>query len=681
VSERRGTPYNGRPALVVEVVWGDITQAEGDVHLAGHYIGVLPQNAEWQLDKAISSREGQKPGRLLISELTKRGALRGDLGEVVFFPWTRNRIVAVAGMGGLGTFGEEQLRAMARSVATTIGLLPERTTLTSVLIGSGQGNLTVEQCVQGFLDGIVDALARDPKLTLDRVRIVEMQLDKAIEIQNSAKAVCAEHAARETAVLRLAPRIKKGVGGKVPVDFGCSMLLATLARGSARPSSAVLRGALNAVLAELPELPRLRDDIRDKLQKIIRSTMRRRRGSTAGRLRDIAMSFRLSQPEDTKQARPIPTRVAFWRDGDDNIRASAISDTTTVTEREITRRFGLVDRAVTRLQNPPAAEALEIGGTLMRALVPADLRPVIGKLGPLVIEVDGALSRVQWEFLAVDGEPLGVRRPVARQLRTQYSVRPFELAQLLELKALVIGDPGDPRIGHNLPAAREEALAVSQLLRERGIATTLLLGAPDPVTQGGTRGHEPAEFSVVVDHLLKGEFDIVHYCGHALFDEQASKRSGWLFTDGRVLSADELEGMDRPPRLVFANACLTARLGQEAASEVRARGDANLVKGLADEFFRRGVADYIGTAWEVPSKPAVRFATTFYSELLGHGRRSRALNFGAALQMARRDLFRRKQYGSTWGAYQHYGDPTRFLYPDQQGRGGRRRRAGSTPSP
>jgi hypothetical protein len=137
VSERRGTPYNGRPALVVEVVWGDITQAEGDVHLAGHYVGVLPQNAEWQLDKAISSREGQKPGRLLISELTKRGALRGDLGEVVFFPWTRNRIVAVAGMGGLGTFGEEQLRAMARSVATTIGLLPERTTFTSVLRGGG----------------------------------------------------------------------------------------------------------------------------------------------------------------------------------------------------------------------------------------------------------------------------------------------------------------------------------------------------------------------------------------------------------------------------------------------------------------------------------------------------------------------------------------------------------------
>jgi hypothetical protein len=680
VSEKRRARYNGRPALDVEVVWGDITQAEGDVHLAGHYIGVLPQNAEWQLDKAISSREGQKPGRFLISELTKRGALRGELGEVVFFPWTQNRVVAVAGMGGLGTFGEEQLRDMARSVATTIGLLAERTTLTSVLIGSGQGNLKVEQCVQGFLGGIVDALARDPKLTLDRVRIVEMQLDKAIEIQTAAKVVSAEHAERKTAVLRLAPRLKKGVGGKVPVDFGCSMLLATLARGSTSPSSAVLRGALNAVLAELPELPRLRDDIRDKLQMTIRSTIRRRRGSTAARLRDIAMSFRLSQPEDTKQVRPIPTRVAFWHDAD-NIRASAISDTTTVTEREINRRFGVVKSAVTRLQNPAATEALEIGGTLMRALVPADLRPLIGKLGPLVIEVDGALSRVQWEFLAVDGEPLGIRRPVARQLRTRYSVRPFELAQLLELRALVIGDPGDPRIGQDLPGARQEALAVSELFRERGIATTLLLGAPDPVTQGGVHGYPPADFSVVVDYLLKGDFHIIHYCGHALFDEQSSDRSGWLFTEGRVLGADELEGMDRPPRLVFANACLTSRLAQEAASQVRARGDANLVKGLADEFFRRGVADYIGTAWEVPSKPAVRFATTFYSELLGRGRRPRALNFGAALQMARRDLFKRKQYGSTWGAYQHYGDPTRFLDPDQQGRAGQWRFARSTPSP
>jgi hypothetical protein len=659
--------YNGRPALDVEIVWGDITQTEGDVHLAGHYIGVLPQNAEWHLDKAISFGEGQRRGRLLISELTKRGALRGALGEVVFFPWTKNRVVAIAGMGPLGTCGEDELRSMARSVTTTIGLLPARRTLTSVLIGSGQGNLTIEQSVQAFLGGIIDALTRDPNLTLDRVRFVEMRLDRALAIQNAARAQRAQHAERKTAILRVAPQLRKGIGGEIPVDFGCSMLLATLARGSTKPSNLALRGALNAVLNELPESLRLRDEVRERLQKIIRTVTRRRRGNTAGRLRDIAMSFRLSQPEETKQARPMPTRVAFWSN-DGNIRASAITDTTTVAEREFTRRLDIVERAVIRLQNPKASEALELGGTMMRALVPSDFRPVFGKLGPLIIEVDGELSRVQWEFVVVDGEPLGIRRPVARQLRTQYSIRPFDLAQLQELRALIIGDPGDPGIGQDLHDARQEALAVDKLFRARGIETTLLLGAPDPVTGGGIHGYPPAEFSVVIDYLLKGEFHIVHYCGHALFDKQSSGNSGWLFTDRQVLSSNELEGMDRPPRLVFANACLTARLGQAGAREVSARGDANLVKGLADEFFRRGVADYIGTAWEVRSKPAVRFATTFYGELFGHGRRSQALNFGAALQAARRDLFKRKQYEAAWGAYQHYGDPTRWLYPDQQGR-------------
>ena len=39
--------------FAVEVVWGSVIETTGDVHLVGHYQGVLPQNAEEVLDKAV----------------------------------------------------------------------------------------------------------------------------------------------------------------------------------------------------------------------------------------------------------------------------------------------------------------------------------------------------------------------------------------------------------------------------------------------------------------------------------------------------------------------------------------------------------------------------------------------------------------------------------------------------
>ena len=79
------------------------------------------------------------------------------------------------------------------------------------------------------------------------------------------------------------------------------------------------------------------------------------------------------------------------------------------------------------------------------------------------------------------------------------------------------------------------------------------------------------------------------------------------------------------------------------------------MEALADEFFHCGVADYIGTAWEVPSEPAKIFAKRFYEELLS------GKPIGEAVRLARKSLYDLKDTTCTWGAYQHYGDPTRTL--------------------
>ena len=122
------------PELAVDVVWGDVTKVDGDVYAVGHYEQVLPQNAELALDRAISG-EGRDRDAFVLTSLTRRGILRGALGNVELFPWgDGNRTVAVCGMGHPGGFGPLDLRRLARNLAWAVSVLPRADTLCSVLI-------------------------------------------------------------------------------------------------------------------------------------------------------------------------------------------------------------------------------------------------------------------------------------------------------------------------------------------------------------------------------------------------------------------------------------------------------------------------------------------------------------------------------------------------------------------
>ena len=68
--------------------------------------------------------------------------------------------------------------------------------------------------------------------------------------------------------------------------------------------------------------------------------------------------------------------------------------------------------------------------------------------------------------------------------------------------------------------------------------------------------------------------------------------------------------------------------------------------GLAEAFFERGIQNYIGAGWPVEDIPAVKFARVFYEKTL------EGEMLGDALSEARRAIM---SYGSTWGAYHHYG--------------------------
>ena len=96
---------------------------------------------------------------------------------------------------------------------------------------------------------------------------------------------------------------------------------------------------------------------------------------------------------------------------------------------------------------------------------------------------------------AAEPLPLGVHRPLARQLRTAYSPRVSDVALRNKVKALVIGDPDD-----SLAYARAEAQAVAEVLRDHGIEVALRLGPPGDLGLG-KYGVEPADLFDVVTLL------------------------------------------------------------------------------------------------------------------------------------------------------------------------------------
>ena len=163
-------------------------------------------------------------------------------------------------------------------------------------------------------------------------------------------------------------------------------------------------------------------------------------------------------------------------------------------------------------------------------------------------------------------------------------------------------------------------------------------GAGITAIRGGaaTRARLLAEFR-------SGDYDAIHFAGHAYFDAAAPASSGILCAGGRVLSGADLAAMDSVPALVFFNACESGRL----RNAVKPFRQLDRSVGFAEAFLRGGVANFIGTWWPVSDAGASAFATPFYREL------ARGTSIGVALNAARSAV--RELPSADWANYLHYG--------------------------
>jgi hypothetical protein len=266
------------------------------------------------------------------------------------------------------------------------------------------------------------------------------------------------------------------------------------------------------------------------------------------------------------------------------------------------------------------ADVNAIGAQLQRSM-PGELLRRLEQTKPFVpvmLSLSPATETVPWEWTIVEGSPLCLRNPVVRR-PTGISDRSRGLRLAgTPLRALVIGDAGigDKSSYSTLPGAAKEAKSIAGLLRANKHDVTLL-------------SREEAVYARLVDEVEHGEYDIIHFAGHAWYEREEGLLYLW---DGRVSSSELASILNRrPPVLLVLNSHYTAfapcgivlEEAQPAAHDASPPGvDRPLppplgFMGLAS---RSGVGAFVGSfGGAVSDESACRFAITLYEQLLsGH---------------------------------------------------------------
>ena len=488
--------------------------------------------------------------------------------------------------------------------------------------------------------------------------IVERERSRAHEIHAALEEELERGLSQPGLELQLARGVKGRAGGSISREEALALVVESALDAAGTETSAKVERALDTLFEGIAAPASVRSRARERV--VGSANIDKQHASF-----DLPR-YRVVPRAPSTRSGQIPVRLSFADDGR-FIRAAAIHEAATVPERLVRIDRSLIDELVERTTDPPADKVDDLCNLLGRLLVPAEFRPVLRRGPSFVLDVDRSTARVHWELLVADGngevvEPLSVRLPLARQLRTTYSPAPLPPARPDgTLRVLVIGDPGDPAKGEPPRCAQRSASGRRVAHRARG-----------------HRGHRQDRRS---DGRPGGPAPRLRACGPARRARASARRrlrsrplrgsrrlrpggarSRRLGLRRRADHSGELERVDRVPAMVVANACLTARTS-EAVADARRQGteeprsEATLLPSLADEFFRLGVRNYVGTAWEVNDMGATLFAETFYRALLPDGGGS--TSFGEAVLAGRRALWQRRDlYGPLWAAYQHYGDPT-----------------------
>lgn len=290
----------------------------------------------------------------------------------------------------------------------------------------------------------------------------------------------------------------------------------------------------------------------------------------------------------------------------------------------------------------PSQLIRSVGDLMYRLFMPEQMQQYLGE-APCSITVTTNDLELPWELMVHRGEFICLGRPVARMPMGQVFPR-FEMrtpGPVRKLRFLLIY--ADPK--QNLPSAEAEVRAIEESLRQTW-KDKIEVEVLDRVNASSRR------LNAV---LLGGRYDVIHYAGHAAFDEHNPDLSGLLLEGEEVFFAQKIRRLLEGRPLVFLNACEAARTANEQQADPQSRVEYLLkrpAEGLASAFIYGGALACIGPLWSVYDKPAAEFAVSCYNKVL------EGYMIGEAMRLARHESRKAHPDHITWAAFVLYGDPT-----------------------
>ena len=309
-----------------------------------------------------------------------------------------------------------------------------------------------------------------------------------------------------------------------------------------------------------------------------------------------------------------------------------------------TARSSKTKEAPAPVDRLPIDQMKTLGNLLLDLIFPPNIQADLQK-GGLFLEIgmDEKLLKYPWELMHDEENFLCLKHSVGRFVNgasasiPMQQLPPVRLGSKLDtLKILIISVPQPqerPNIKYDkLFGAEEETKVINETLSGiDGVKLKLLNG-------------KHATLDKVHAELKKG-YHIVHFNGHARFDDKNQRDSSLVLFDEDITTGAIARLYSRkPPLLCFINACETAKFGGWEN-----RYD---IFGLAEAFLSTD-AYLLGSRWEINDKSAAEFAKQFYKSLIKDGK-----SLGGSIlkgRIASKDKVPNDEFG--WASYVFYGDP------------------------
>jgi hypothetical protein len=353
---------------------------------------------------------------------------------------------------------------------------------------------------------------------------------------------------------------------------------------------------------------------------------------------------------DVARVRPDTYRYTL-RPPHDAARAASLKVWDAVVDPEtVLSLCGMISQAVEDAAARPEAPGIHYepfvqrGRGLYSAMLPRLPDPALEELRaalrglqtPLLITHDD--PGMTWELLN-DGEGegfLGLKFDIGRRLLSRH-VPGQTVSRKTDWRCLVIADPNAEEAGWGLPGARQEAARLCDWLKARSLSCEFLEG-------------KEATFDAVLERLLAGPYDIIHYAGHVVPDADKNEFALRLH-GGRLFPAGSIKNHVQGAPLVFLNSCWSGRS--------RGLAEPGGMVGLTDAFLGAGAQAVIGSLFPAPDIGARAFAESFYSSVL-EGR-----PVGEAMRLARKAVLGAAGCGPAWACFVLYGDPCLRVEPSE----------------